>query len=97
MDVELKAYLDEQFSSINIRFETVATKNEITRQFADQTATLKAYADEQTEKLAAIINTTIAEPMEKQFSELKDYKTVREEVSILKSDVKEIKTALQLS
>lgn len=97
MDSELKAYLDEQFAGINTRFETVATKDEITRQLAEQTETLKAYADEQTEKLAAIINTTIAEPMEQNFSELKDYKTVREEVSVLKADVREIKSALQLN
>ena len=90
MDIELKRYLDE-------KFQTVVTKDDLTRQLAAQTETLKAYADEQTEKLAAIINKTIAEPMEQNFSELKDYKTVREEVSTLKSDVQKIKTALHLN
>lgn len=100
MDIELKNYLDERFETFDIKLgtfdkklENVATKDDLRQ----QTETLKAYADEQTEKLAAIINTTIAEPMEQNFSELKDYKTVREEVSILKSGVKEIKTALQLN
>lgn len=104
MDIELKQYLDSQFASINKRFETVATKfetvatkDELTRQLTQQTETLKIYADEQTEKLAAIIATTIADPMEQNFSELKDYRTVREEVLTLKSDVQKIKTALQLS
>ncbi len=86
MDSELKHYLDKQF-------ETVATKEDL----AEQTGTLKDYADGQTEKLAAIIATTIAEPMEKNFSELKDYKAVREEVLTLKADVQKIKTALQLN
>lgn len=84
MDTELKQYLDE-------KFEAVAA--DITQ----QTATLKAYADEQTEKLAGIIAKTIAEPMEKQFAELKDYKTVREDVFNLKTDIQKIKAALQLN
>jgi hypothetical protein len=62
-----------------------------------QTEMLKAYTDEQTEKLAAIIATTIAEPMEKNFAELKDFKTVREEVFSLKTDMQKIKAALQLN
>ncbi len=86
MDTELKNYLDKQF-------EAVASKDDL----AQQTEILKRYADEQTEKLAVIIAATIAEPMEQKFSELKDYKTVREEVSALKSDVQKIKTALQLN
>lgn len=111
MDSELKQYLDEQFASIDKRFETVdsqfqtfdekfetvATKDDLTQQLAEQTKTLKSYADEQTEKLAVIIKDTIVEPMEQNFSELKDHKTVREEVSTLKADVQKIKTALQLS
>jgi uncharacterized protein YicC (UPF0701 family) len=97
MDSELKQYLDSRFETFDKKFETVATKDDLAQQLAVQTETLKAYADEQTEKLAAIINTTIAEPMEQNFSELKDYKTVKEEVSILKSDVKEIKTVLHLN
>lgn len=104
MDSELKQYLDEKFTSIDKRFETVnqqfqtvVTKDELTQQLAEQTETLKAYADEQTEKLAVIIKNTIVEPMEENFSELKDYKAVREEVSVLKTDMQRIKTALQLS
>ncbi len=86
MDIELKQYLDKQF-------ETVATKNDLAR----QTNTLKTYTDEQTEKLAAIIATTVVEPMEKNFYELKDFKTVREEVLTLKEEMRKIKTALQLN
>lgn len=86
MNIELKQYLDKQF-------KTVATKEDL----AQQTEILKAYADEQTEKLAVIINSTIVEPMEKNFSELKDYKTVREEMLTLKADMQKIKTALQLN
>lgn len=90
MDIELKQYLDE-------KFQTVITKDDLVQELARQTETLKAYADEQTEKLAVIINSTIVEPMEKNFSELKDYKTVREEVLTLKADMQKIKSALQLS
>lgn len=108
MDSELRQYLDEQFASIDKRFETVdhqfsaldkqletvVTKNDLQQQLDGQTATLKDYADEQTEKLAAIIATTIAEPMEKHFSDLKDYKTVQEKVTTLEADMQKIKTAL---
>lgn len=90
MDIELKQYLDEQFKAI-------VTKDDLAQQLAQQTTTLKTYTDEQTEKLAAIIATTIAEPMERNFSELKDYRTVREEVMTLKTDMQKIKTALQLN
>lgn len=107
MDIELKRYLDQRFETFDKKFETfdskfetfdkklenVATKDDL----AKQTDMFKAYADEQTEKLAAIIATTIAAPMEQNFSQLKDYKTVRDEVSILKSDVQKIKTALHLN
>jgi hypothetical protein len=90
MDIELKQYLDK-------RFETLVTNDNLAKQLTRQTETLKAYTHKQTEKLAAIIATTIAEPMERNFSELKDYKTVREEVSTLKAEMQKIKTALQLN
>lgn len=90
MDIELKQYLDE-------KFQTVVTKDDLAQQLTGQTETLKAYADEQTEKLAATINQTIVEPMEKNFSELKDYKAVREQVHTLEADIRKIKTALHLS
>lgn len=96
MDAELKTYLDEEFAGVNKRFEAVVTRDELTRQLVEQTETLKAYADEQTEKLAAIIATTIAEPMEKGFAELRDYKTVQEKVLTLEADMRKIKTALQI-
>jgi nitrogen regulatory protein PII-like uncharacterized protein len=86
MDIELKQYLDEQFKS-------VATKVDLEA----QTRTLRAYADEQTEKLALIIATTIVEPMERNFSELKDYKLMKEEFQTLKTEMQKIKTALQLN
>ncbi len=86
MDIELKQYLDEQF-------RTIVTKADL----ETQSKNLKAYADEQTEKLALIIATTIAEPIEKNFSELKDFKTIQEEVLVLKTDIEKIKTALQLT
>ena len=97
MDSELKAYLDERFEAFDNKLATFATKDDLTQQLAEQTATLKAYADEQTEKLAAIIATTIAEPMEQGFAELKDYKTVQEKVLTLETDMQKIKTVLQLS
>jgi len=80
MDIELKQYLDSQF-------KTLATKDNLRQ----QTEILKSYANKQTEKLASIIVKTIAEPMEKNFSELKDYKTVREEVLTLKAEMQKIK------
>lgn len=97
MDIELKQYLDEQF-------KTLVTKDDLTEQISavkthadEQTEILKAYADKQTEKLVAIIAKTIAEPMEKNFAELKDYKAVREEVFTLKAELQKIKTALRLN
>lgn len=86
MDIELKQYLDQQFSM-------VATKDDL----EVQTKTLQAYADEQTEKLALIIATTIIEPMENNFSELKDYKSMKEEFQTLKTEMQKIKAALQLN
>lgn len=97
MDSELKQYLDERFSAINEQFANVVTKDNLSQQLTEQTETLKAYADEQTEILVGVINRTIAEPMEKRFAELKDYKTVQEKVSSLESDMRKIKSALQLS
>jgi len=97
MDSELKQYLDERFSAINEQFANVVTKDNLTQQLSEQTATLRVYADEQTEKLAVIIKETIVEPMETHFSELKDYKTVQEKVLTLESDMRKIKSALQLN
>lgn len=85
MDIELKQYLDRQF-------ETVAAEIDL----EEQSKKLKAYADQQTEKLALIIATTIAEPMEKNFSELKDLTLMRQEFLTVKTEIQKIKTALQL-
>lgn len=100
MDSELKQYLDQRFEAFENKFdafdkqfEQVATKDDL----AQQTTTLKAYANEQTEKLAAIINNTIAEPMEQHFAELKDYKTVQEKVTTLETDMRKIKSALHIN
>ena len=57
----------------------------------------KVYADDQTDKLAVIINETIVEPMERHFLELKDFRAVREEVTTLRTEMQKIKTALHLS
>lgn len=84
MDNELKRYLDEQFNA-------VAKKDDLEK----QSKNLKAYVNEQTEKLASIIATTIAEPMEKNFSELKDFKSVQEDVLTLKTEMQKIKSVLQ--
>jgi hypothetical protein len=97
MDSELKQYLDSRFETFDKKFETVATKNDLAQQLAVQTETLKAYADEQTEKLAVIINNTVVEPMEDYFAELKDHKSVQEKVATLETDMRKIKSALQLS
>ena len=86
MDIELKQYLDEQF-------KTLATKTDLDK----QSENLQSYADQQTEKLALIIASSVVVPMEKSFSELKDFKSMREEFQTLKTEMQKIKSALQLN
>lgn len=63
----------------------------------DQTKDLKAYAEEQTEELARIIASTIAEPMERHFEKIDKELDVYAEVKQLKADMERIKEALHLS
>lgn len=80
----------EYFDNI---IKSVATKADIEA----QTKELKAFAGEQTADLARIIATTVAEPMEQHFAELKDYLEVRGDVQALKADMQRIKAALHIS
>ncbi len=71
-----KEYFDQKLS-------TLATKQDLDT----QTKQLKAYADQQTEKLAAMVADG--------FEEVKELLDVRERVKQLESDMHKIKEALQ--
>jgi len=70
-----KEYFDQRFAEIDRRFD-------------EQTKDLKAYADQQTEKLA----TMVADG----FDEVKELLDVRERVKHLESDMQKIKEALHI-
>ncbi len=75
----------QEFIKLNTRFDTI-----------EQTMATKADVKGAVEDLARIIATTVSEPMERHFDELKDYKTVREEVMTLTAEMQKIKEALHL-
>jgi hypothetical protein len=81
MDSDLK----QEFIKLNNRFETI-----------EQKMATKADVKGGIEELARTIAKTVAEPMERHFAELKDYKAVREQVSALEADMQKIKQALHL-
>ncbi len=70
-----KEYFDQKFTQIDNRFN-------------QQTKELKAYADQQTGKLAAMIADG--------FEEVKELLDVRERVKHLESDMQKIKEALHI-
>jgi len=75
---------------------------ELTKEYFDQvikeqTNELKAYAENQTEALARIINDTVADPMEKGFAKLDEGLTVAKRVQQLEEDIKQIKAALHIA
>jgi 16S rRNA C967 or C1407 C5-methylase (RsmB/RsmF family) len=75
---------------------------ELTREYFDeqlnaQTKELKQFAEEQTDALARIIATTVAEPMERHFEKIDKELDVYTEVKQLKADMERIKEALHLS
>lgn len=88
-----REYFDQQISVINQRFDGVATKSDLQA----QTKELKTFAEEQTDALARIIATTIAEPMERHFEKINKELDVYAEVKQLKADMERIKEALHLS
>ena len=73
-----KEYLDQKLN-------TLATKQDLVA----QTKQLKAYTDQQTEKLAAMVADG--------FEEVKELLDVRERVKQLESDMHKIKEALRIS
>ena len=75
------------------QFKGLATKDDLTT----QTKELQKFAEEQTDLLARIIATTVAEPMEKHFQKIAKELDVYEEVKGLKADMERIKEALHLS
>jgi hypothetical protein len=81
----MNSELYQEFTKLNARFDTI-----------EQTMATKADVKGAVEELARIIATTVSEPMERHFNELKDFKTVREEVITLKADMQKIKEALHL-
>ena len=83
-----KEHFDQTMTTLYKKFDT---------KIEEQTKELKAHAKEQTEELARIIATTIAEPMERHFEKLDKELNVYAEVKQLKADMERIKEALHLS
>lgn len=73
------------------------TKEYFDEQLKAQTRELKQFAEEQTDALARIIATTVAEPMERHFEKLDRELDVYAEVKQLKADMERIKKALHLN
>lgn len=75
-----KEYLDKKLENLVTKdyFEQTLDKrfNEFEAKFdqklSDQTDELKSFAEEQTESLARIIQTSVVEPMEKRFEKLEN-------------------------
>jgi hypothetical protein len=88
-----KEYFDQRIGDITQRFDGVASKADL----QGQTKELKAFAEEQTDALARIIATTVAEPMERHFEKLDKELDMYAEVKQLKADMERIKEALHLS
>lgn len=83
-----KEHFDQTLTTLYKKFDT---------KIDEQTKELRSYAKEQTEELARIIATTIAEPMEHHFEKLDKELDVYSEVKQLKADMERIKEALQIS
>lgn len=99
-------YFDQQLAQLNKRLDAVATKEDlkdfVTKQdlggaLQAQTTELKSYTDQQTETLARIIATTIAEPMEKHFAEVKSEIGMKRRVELLETKVIKLQEALHLT
>jgi len=73
--------------------KTLATKDDL----KIQTKELKEFAKEQTDELARIISTSVAEPMEDHFRKLDNKIDVKARVEILEKQMSEMRTALHLS
>lgn len=88
-------YFDTQLKGLATKddIKNMATKDDL----ASQTRELKEFAEDQTDVLARIIATTIAEPMERHFQSVGKELDVYAEVKELKADMKKIKEALHLS
>jgi len=75
-------YLDKKFAELSNVFATkadldrFATKEDLNQALADQSIELKQFAEEQTEHLARIITTTVAEPLEKHLKEVSMFEEV---------------------
>ena len=85
-----REYFDQQINKL-------VTKDDLEKKLNAQTKELKAFAEEQAEALARIIAKTVAVPMERHFTELKNEKQLRKDVENLKADMRRIKEALHLS
>lgn len=105
LDKSDKIYLEKQFAKFATKddlksfatkddLKSFATKDYLDQRLDQQTKELKAYSDEQTETLAAIIQTSIVEPMEKRFEDLEIKLDVRERVENLEKDVYLVKKSL---
>ncbi len=80
-------YLDKQLKML-------ATKEDIKAAFESQTKDLKSYADQQTETLARIIASTVADPMERHFTDLKDLLQIKEIVERHEREIERLKALL---
>lgn len=79
----------EYFDSV---VKNLATKDDL----KEQTVELKRFAVEQTEELARIIASAVAEPMQKHFDEPAVHEDIEAKVQELEQDVVKIRTALHL-
>lgn len=74
----------------------LATKDNLKTSLAEQTRELKQFAVEQTEELARIIASAVAEPVQKHLDEPVNHENIKAKVQELEQDVVKIRTALHL-
>jgi hypothetical protein len=62
-----KEYFEEKLGGFEEKLTRLVSEEYLEERLAAQTTELKAFAEEQTEVLARIIQTSVVEPMEKRF------------------------------
>jgi len=77
------------------QLQKLATKKDLHAALRSQTENLKDYTDNQTASLARVIALTVAEPMEKHFSELKDLLQIKETVERHEREIAHLKGLLR--
>ena len=86
-------HFDQTISQLATKKDLATIENKLD----NQTEELKTFAREQTDELARIIATTIAEPMEQHFTEVKSDLDIRKKVEVLEHKMLKLQEALHIA